>query len=145
MPPSPDAPVRTYLDAWHEMLDADPDDFAIRGLMADWYADQGDPAAEDCLRWQVGERKRPYKPPEVAPGGLVQWYDGDYGNGYDPESDLPAALWSELRGGETWGHRSSKDPRWVEYPTRRAAEEALLAAWRKLAARGQAPGRKEES
>jgi hypothetical protein len=47
------------LDAFHALLDDDPQDWLIRSLLADWYADQGDSVAEDCLRWQAREKKRP--------------------------------------------------------------------------------------
>jgi hypothetical protein len=60
------------LDAFHALLDYDPQDWLIRSLLADWYADQGDSMAEDCLRWQAREQKRPLN---GGYGLRWRWYD----------------------------------------------------------------------
>jgi hypothetical protein len=121
------------LDAFHALLDCDPQDWLIRSLLADWYADQGNWMAEDCLRWQAREKKRPrYSPPYRQ---SWRWFDlAEYGENDDPESDLPRPLFrclKELR----YCCVSDDDPTGepntlVRYSSRRAAEEDLLAAWR---------------
>jgi hypothetical protein len=125
------------LDAFHALLDYDPQDWLTRSLLADWYADQGDSVAEDCLRWQARKQKRPLN------GGYGQrwrWYDmaeyqgrHDYLEVDDHESDLPQALFHCLK--ELSYRVTADDPvgepnTLVLYPSRRAAEEDLLAAWR---------------
>jgi hypothetical protein len=125
------------LDAFHALLDYDPQDWLIRSLLADWYADQGDSMAEDCLRWQAREQKRPLN---GGYGLRWRWYDmaeyqgrHDYLEVDDPESDLPQSLFRCLK--ELSYRVTADDPvgepnTLVLYPSRRAAEEDLLAAWR---------------
>jgi hypothetical protein len=60
------------LDAFHALLDDAPQDWLIRSLLADWYADQGNSVAEDCLRWQAREQKRPLYNPSKQDW---RWYD----------------------------------------------------------------------
>src|SRR5947199_10357349 len=85
------------LDAFHALLDCDPQDWLTRSLLADWDAEQGDTAAEDCLRWQVRERKRPgYGSPRQLEH--YRWYDlAEYMDEEDPESDLPQPLFRCLK------------------------------------------------
>jgi hypothetical protein len=123
------------LDAFHALLDDAPQDWLIRSHLADWYADQGDYMAEDCLRWQAREKKRP-----LGSGQRWRWYDmaeyqgrHDYLEVDDPKSDLPQPLFRRLK--ELRWRTRADDPvdepdTVVRYPSRRAAEEDLLAAWR---------------
>jgi hypothetical protein len=128
------------LDAFHALLDDDPQDWLIRSHLADWYADQGDSVAEDCLRWQAQEKKRPLSIGQRWIGQRWNWYDlatyegrHDYLEVDDPESDLPQPLFrclKELRYRVTADGPTGEPYTLVRYPSRRAAEEDLLAAWR---------------
>src|SRR5262249_17286822 len=85
-----------------------------------------------CLRWMVKHQKRPYRSPDQ---GLFIWFHdealtedlGDHG------SDIPAAVYSRLAGGqETANHKS--------YPTLLAAEVAFCSAWVAATQEGWGPG-----
>jgi hypothetical protein len=119
------------LDAFHTLLDDAPQDWLIRSLLADWYADQGDSVAEDCLRWQAREKKRPLG---NDPEDRWRWYDlAAYGENDDPESNLPQSLFrclKELSYRVTADDSAGEPNTHIFYPSRRAAEEDLLAAWR---------------
>jgi hypothetical protein len=127
------------LDAFHALLDDDPQDWLIRSHLADWYADQGDSVAEDCLRWQAQEKKRPLHRTALDRTALALVRPGQYEGRHDylevddPESDLPQPLFrclKELRYRVTADGPTGEPYTLVRYPSRRAAEEDLLAAWR---------------
>lgn len=99
---------------------AQPDEWKLRGVLADWCEDDGRPEEAACLRWMVKHRKRPYYGSSPA----ATWFDASKvakGLG-DPESDVPAKLYAKLEGGKkVANHRT--------YETRKEAEEAFLAAF----------------
>jgi uncharacterized protein (TIGR02996 family) len=108
-----------------------PDDWALRGVFADWAEDHARPELADCLRWMVRRRKRPYR----ASGQRGVWFDADFtpaGLG-DPESNIPGALYGYLTGGSVVAHHRI-------YPTLTGAEEALFGAWARAWAAGWRPG-----
>jgi uncharacterized protein (TIGR02996 family) len=99
-----------------------PNDWDLRGVLADWYEDNNFPDEAACLRWMIQQRKRPYH----GANRTATWFNADKvrtGLG-DPESDIPAALFQLLEGGREVGNHK-------RFPTICAAEESLLAAWRK--------------
>jgi uncharacterized protein (TIGR02996 family) len=108
-----------------QLLDAlcsEPNDWKLRGVLGDWYEDNNCPDEAACLRWMVEQHKRPYH----GASRNATWFNADKvrkGLG-DPESDLPDALFRLLEGGKEIANHK-------RFPSARAAEEALLAAWRK--------------
>ena len=112
-------------------LAAAPEDWRLRGVLADWYEDNGQPQHAECLRWMVAQRKRPY------PGSAnrATWFNADTissGLG-DPESDVPGAVYDRLEGGkEVANHKTFKSTR--------DAEEAFHRAWAGARQGGWAPG-----
>jgi hypothetical protein len=115
------------LEAFFADLERDPQDWPLRGVLADWYEDNGRPELAECLRWMIRKRKRPHHRVK----GTYVWFNADANqdlSGDDPESDLPGAVYKRVAGGlEQGGHKS--------FPSLRAAEESFQAAW--LAARRQ--------
>jgi uncharacterized protein (TIGR02996 family) len=122
----------TILDQFLNDLAGAPEDWTLRGVLADWADDNSQPQLAECLRWMIRCQKRPY--PDKS--GRGTWFnaetirkDLDLG---DPESDIPAALFTQLEGGdEVKNHRLFK--------TLRAAEEAFQAAWVKAREKGWKP------
>jgi uncharacterized protein (TIGR02996 family) len=97
-----------------------PEDWKLRGVLADWCEDNDHAEAAACLRWMIRHQKRPY---HGAPRGAT-WFNADTispGLG-DPQSDLPGELFERLEGGKEVAHHKS-------FTTVRDAEESILAAW----------------
>jgi len=122
--------IVTVYDKFLEDLAANPSDTHTRGVMADWAEDNDRPLLAECLRWMVKNDKRPYS----GSSGGGTWFNKETiadGLG-DPESDLPAEIYSKLEGGnEVANHKS--------FPNLRAAEEAMHAAWVKAMEAGWKP------
>jgi uncharacterized protein (TIGR02996 family) len=109
----------TEPDALYETLSRTPNDWATRAVLADWYEEQGQQPAADCLRWMVRRRKRPYRS-----GATFHWFNADCVNtGTDPESDVPGVLYRALRG------REGFEKLFRDYDSLRGAEEDFHAAW----------------
>jgi hypothetical protein len=120
----------TILDQFLEELGQGPDDWKLRGIVADWAEDNNRPELAECLRWMVRLRKRPYH----STAGGATWFNVETiaeGLG-DPESDIPAAVFAILEGGKEIANHKS-------FPSLRAAEEAFQAAWAKARAQGWGP------
>jgi uncharacterized protein (TIGR02996 family) len=129
------------LDQFLAEMEASPDDFGLRSILADWCSENGMEDAAECLRWTVEKEKRPR---DVLLGEWV-WYELESvlatGIEYDPSpwSNLPAVIFRELgswvtksRTGESGDVGGRK-----AYKSFRAAEEALWAAWAKAKAEGK--------
>jgi uncharacterized protein (TIGR02996 family) len=130
-------PRDTSLDSLYLTLDAEPGDRVTMLALADWYEEHDQPDAADCLRWTVEGRLWPflYRRDGAMAVCCQTWHDRwfwwavsdkDYGRdwGHAPECRLPFALWKRLK------HTFKYDPAvFKEYPSRRAAYEALFAAW----------------
>jgi uncharacterized protein (TIGR02996 family) len=54
---------------WRQALNDAPDDLTLRSALADWFAEQGNELAAECLKWSV-EKER--TPKEYCYGGW-QW------------------------------------------------------------------------
>jgi hypothetical protein len=120
----------SILDQFLEDLQKAPEDWSLRGVIADWGEDNNRPELAGCLRWMIRKRKRPYH----GASGAATWFNAetvaqDLG---DPESDIPAAIFNLLEGGEEVANHKS-------FPSLRAAEEALQAAWKKACDAGWNP------
>lgn len=113
--------IDTTETAFQAALEEDPTSSATRLVFADWLEEQGDPRAAG-YRWMGNNGKYPKEATSLLFIGESWdwWRESAYAIG---PSVLPAAVFDKLRGGQT---RSASDYR--EYPTRRAAEEALCAA-----------------
>jgi hypothetical protein len=120
----------SILDSFLDDLSATPEDWSLRGVVADWAEDNNQPRLAESLRWMIREQKRPYH----GSSGGGTWFNADTiaeGLG-DPESDLPAVLFSRLEGGKQIANHKS-------FPTLRAAEESFLTAWVQAREQGWAP------
>jgi uncharacterized protein (TIGR02996 family) len=115
------------LDQLLDDLAAAPEDWKLRGVVADWCEDNGRAEDAACLRWMVRHHKRPYH----GSTKVATWFNADTirsGLG-DHESDIPGALYQQLEGGkEVASHKC--------FGTVRAAEESMLAAWSRARAKG---------
>jgi uncharacterized protein (TIGR02996 family) len=107
-----------------------PEDWKLRGVLADWFEDNNQTEAAACLRWMIRNQKRPY---HGANRGAT-WFNADTvapGLG-DPESDIPGDLFKLLEGGkEVANHKS--------FTALRDAEESILAAWARAREGGWKP------
>jgi hypothetical protein len=117
----------SILDQFLNDLAGTPEDWALRGVLADWAEDNSRPQLAECLRWMIRRQKRHYH----GSSGGGTWFNAETiaeGLG-DPESDIPAAVFTQLEGGnEVANHKS--------FSTLRAAEEAFQAAWVKAREKG---------
>jgi uncharacterized protein (TIGR02996 family) len=116
-------------------LEAAPEDWKLRGVLADWFEDNGRPERAECLRWMVRQHKRPYGGYRLGKLAVACWFNADTisaGLG-DPESDIPGTLFLLLEGGKAVANHRS-------FPSLRQAEEALQAAWVRARAQGWEPG-----
>jgi uncharacterized protein (TIGR02996 family) len=107
------------LESFYEDLGRNPEDWKVRSVMADWFEDNANPTAAECLRWMIKHKKRPYH----GSSGTFTWFNADSidpGLG-DPESDIPGVLYQHLKGQETAHHKT--------YDKLRTAEEDFVAAW----------------
>jgi hypothetical protein len=124
--------VAAMLDVFYDELARKPDDWAVRGLLADWCEDNNLPQWAECLRWMIRHRKRPYR----SSGRLgFTWFNADKLPDVvkdDPESNIPGKVWDLLAHGQQAASHKS-------YPTLRAAEEDFYDAWAKARSGGWKP------
>jgi uncharacterized protein (TIGR02996 family) len=119
-----------------EQIVTNPNDFAAYLVLADWYEDNGDPAAAGCWRWLGTHSKRPwYVNPER------DWYWLKKDSVQDPSSDMPRSLLNaspehlkRLKDdGEDWGYPYTRHDGLME------AYEFVLEVWRNAIANGWQP------
>jgi uncharacterized protein (TIGR02996 family) len=125
------------LDAFYLALDEAPGDTVTTLALADWYEEHGQETAATCVRWALQQRRWPFR----YLRGAVQvevpsedWHNGWYWwvletpfswRGFPPECCLPQAVWDRLP------HSFDYTPAVLkQYPSRRAAYQALFVAWR---------------
>jgi hypothetical protein len=120
----------SILDQFMKDLAGAPEDWSLRGVIADWAEDNNRPQLAECLRWMIRQHKRPYH----GSSGGGTWFNEDTiaeGLG-DPESDIPAEVFTRLEGGnEVANHKT--------FLTLRAAEESFQEAWLKARGEGWKP------
>ncbi len=124
------------LTAFYLSLDESPGDAVTVLALADWYEEQGQPDSARCLRWAVRGMLYPFR---YRRGALARngkdWHDGWFWWALDDPYEgqawghplhcrLPLRVWNRLRHGFKYEPRVFK-----EYPSQRAAYEALLEAW----------------
>jgi uncharacterized protein (TIGR02996 family) len=104
-----------------------PDDDSLRLIFADWLTEQGRELESEALRWLVREGKRPY----LCRSGASEDFCWDWKlNPLSREfqrAALNESLFHSLDGGR-FGH-PDMSRNYCEYPTRLAAEQALVQAW----------------
>lgn len=105
-----------------------PEDWKLRGMIADWCEDNDRPDEAAALRWMVKHQKRPY---HGTTSRSATWFNAEtIGPGLgDPESDLPEPVFAQLEGGKPVANH-------MTYPGLREAEEAFLAAYVKARKQG---------
>lgn len=124
-------------DAFFLSLDDAPGDRDTALVLADWYEERGEVAAAAALRWAIGRGLHPFRYNRKASSLAVHgpsWNDGWYWWavegaywaewGHPRPCQLPRKLWDLLP--HSFAHEPSV---FKEYPTRRAAYEALFAAF----------------
>src|SRR5262249_16172742 len=82
------------LETFYEDLNKKPEDWSLRGVVADWYEDNGQLEGATAQRWMVQNHKRPYH----GSSGTFTWFNLDSidpGLG-DPESDIPGGIYQHL-------------------------------------------------
>lgn len=123
--------------AMYLALEETPGDSLTLFALADWYMEQGHPEATACLRWCAEQNRYPFRYSRHAGLRIMgeSWRDGwywwavegtNYGRnwGHSQQCRLPSGLWQQLR------HNFDYDPAvFKEYPSLRAAYEALIEAW----------------
>lgn len=129
-------PPSTTFDALLDDICREPENWRLRSVLADWLEDEGRGEEAECVRWMARERKRACRQND----GCFEWF-GVSGEGMlgDPASDVPVWLWDRLAGGHRtdWSMHNHKG--YVRYATRRRAELAILAAWKKARREGVTP------
>lgn len=120
----------TMLQQFLDELARSPEDWKLRGVMADWCEDNQEAHRAECLRWMIRQRKRPY----LKLNTRATWFNADRispGLG-DPESDIPEVLFKQLEGGQSAANH-------LTFGNFHEAEEAIQQAWTKARAGGWAP------
>jgi uncharacterized protein (TIGR02996 family) len=117
----------SYPEAFYRQLEEDPDDWATRLVMADWYEDNGEPERAEAIRWQVENKRRPRDGRPHDKRAVWAWFDFDhYGTtspSEDPLSDLPHEIYVLLEKADDTDFR--QDRRYVDL---RVCEEDLQRA-----------------
>lgn len=120
----------TILDKFLEDLCNDPNNWTLRGVIADWAEDNGISELAQCLRWMITNKKRPYH----GENNRATWFNAEtisQGLG-DNSSDIPAILYNALEGGKERANHKTFSPR-------KEAETAFYAAWKQATAEGWKP------
>ena len=125
----------TVLTALFAELEEAPCDIATLRALADWLEDDDQPKPAECVRWLADTGKVPFKyalQEEIMyrfDGWRRGWFWWTTGIqrpnwGYPKSCRLPRMLWQPMK------HTFDYDPMvFKEYPTVRAAIEAVMAAW----------------
>lgn len=132
----------TTEDDFNAALDACPEDWQTRLVFADWLQERGDPRAEGYRA--IASNRFVFCDQAARGKGAFSWiplepstiFESGYDDTGDP-SDIPSDWFDELVGGELrergpWGGGS------VQYPNRRAAEDAAALAFAELPAERRA-------
>jgi len=123
------------IDGLYLALEDDPADALAWLALADWHEDASHAASAACLRWLSRRRHSPIryhaetsvrKSPSWQEGWLWWATDGEGADSWSLPSScrLPHRLWTRLRHGFPYSPVAMK-----EYPSVRAAVEAVLDAW----------------
>lgn len=129
----------TTEDDFQRVLDAQPTDRQTRGVFADWLDECGDPRADGYRRCLARPDVRPFRDPDSE--NAWAWFNGEffhrgeYAEGVD-HAFLPLELFAVLEGGTQLRRNEPTDEYggsgWRDYPSRRAAEDALARAFARL-------------
>jgi len=134
------------LTAFYLALEANPGDTVTLRALADWLEERGAATPAACLRWLAAEGKAPYR---YSRGNELIHYHESWQEGwwwwtssrekspwgYPKTCTLPHKLWRKLR------HTFDYSPCvFKEYPTVRAAIEAVLEVWVPMPAKPRRKG-----
>ncbi len=126
--------VYTLLGLYLALEEASADAVTLQAL-ADWFEEHGNARSAGCLRWAVAGGRTPFRYHHSAPlrYHYEGWHDGWYwwvteaellSWGHPRTCRLPHRLWHCLPHSGAYLPATFK-----QYPTARAAYEALLDAW----------------
>ena len=138
-------------DAFYLGLDESPGDMTTLCALADWYEEQGDLSSASCIRWTIRRGLHPVRfdrdtsKPKTARGnsfndGWYWWVIDEPDWSEEKACRLPPELWNRLARSLPYVPRVFKD-----YPTRRAAYEALFEVWPTYAPRHRVARGREEA
>jgi hypothetical protein len=116
-------------EALFAALDADRGDAVSQNALADWFEESGDAPAAACFHWVARNRRRPGHYPRASKYGHYFWELQEREPILnDPQAQLPAPLWHQLRGND------EKEPvaSFKSYQSARSAYADLVEAWRSL-------------
>jgi len=119
-------PIELAVERLQALLDDRPEDWDTRLVLADALEEAGSPLAAG-YRWLARARKRPRY--SVATRTWDWWPEKGY-EFDDPESNVPEPVLKHLT--RTADH-------WVEYPSRREAEDQAAAAFARALEAGWSP------
>src|SRR5262245_32684215 len=86
-------------DALFDALESQRDDPITLAALADWFEEHDDASAAACLRWVARNGRRPgFNAWQFSYGRFFWELKGPRPIIDDPQSQLPAALWSALEG-----------------------------------------------
>ena len=137
------------LDAFYLALDESPGDKATLCALADWYEEQGHLANASCVRWAMRLGLRPIRCPrqenqrarvqDISGHDGWYWWVVDQPNWVEERTcRLRPELWNRL------AHSFPYEPLvFKEYPTLRAAYEALFEVWPAFAPRDRVARQRE--
>jgi hypothetical protein len=116
-------------DALFSALESNRGDRVSLSALADWFEEQGEPDARECLRWVVAAGRRPGFNEHQQTYGKCFWErESPHPILNDPPAQLPEPLWlALLENDEPHAVASFKS-----YKTARAAWLALLAGWKRI-------------
>ncbi|MFO0880028.1 MAG: hypothetical protein U0840_22000 [Gemmataceae bacterium] len=124
------------LDAFYAVLEKTPSDVVTQLALADWYEENNESQAALCLRWLADHRHYPFRYSrrlrrlrhhhDTWKNYWYWWTTDSEGEdwGLPTYCALPHRTWTRLK------HGFPYDPLvFKEYPTVRAAIEALIRSW----------------
>ena len=123
------------LTALYDELEENPGDGVTLCALADWYEENDDDKAAECVHWLAEMGKVPFR--YTSEAEIIHHFDGwkdgwwwwttaatRKGWGYPKSCRLPRTMWGRMK------HSFPYDPVvFKEYPTVREAIESVIAAW----------------
>ncbi len=64
---------QVYPECWYDLLEEEPDNWEVYGILADWYEDQGNYNWGEAIRWQIAECYYPGRVEDREEYGWCYW------------------------------------------------------------------------